>query len=158
MNTFKNTTDAPKGINTKAGTVYVNPGATSRALDVSDAELKSMERTEWWEISSAKGDEEAQEPIKRPEDGSEANDTASREGGPLGGQERPAPGSAEAMAQAALTGGIGAGVTADQINAMGEDELRQYLTDRDGKAPHVNAKEDTLREKALEGLSSGETV
>jgi hypothetical protein len=38
----------------------------------------------------------------------------------------------------------------DQFDAMTDDELRAHLTERDGKAPHPNAKRETLLAKARE--------
>lgn len=34
------------------------------------------------------------------------------------------------------------------VDAMTDEELRQFIMDRDGKAPHPNAKRDTLLAKA----------
>lgn len=50
MTKFTNTTRGPKGVNTKTGLVYVDPGATSGDLDVEDGELASAEATGWFDI------------------------------------------------------------------------------------------------------------
>lgn len=38
----------------------------------------------------------------------------------------------------------------DQFDAMSDDDLRAHLAERDGKAPHPNAKRETLLAKARE--------
>ena len=53
MTTFTNTTQGPKGVNTKKGLVYIDPGKTSADLDVEDAEIASAEATGWFDIDAA---------------------------------------------------------------------------------------------------------
>lgn len=143
MHTFKNTSrDTPIGVNTKEGrTVYVAPGQTSGPLDVADGELAFIKEAGQLEVSKAKaGDADEEEAPMGIEDGSVENSTAHREGNPV----RPA---------AAAPGGPISPNTVQGVDfdAMNEDELRSYLTNRDGRAPHPNTKLETLREKAKAG-------
>lgn len=50
--------------------------------------------------------------------------------------------------RAALDGEAAADEEVDQFDAMEEDDLRAFLAERDGKAPHPNAKRETLLAKA----------
>ena len=43
-----------------------------------------------------------------------------------------------------------AGTSTDRFDAMSDDDLRAFIEDRDGKAPHANSKRETLLAKARE--------
>jgi len=70
--TFTNTTKGPKGVVTSDGaTVYVEPGATSAELDVTDGDLKAVKESGWFELDASKAKQEkareaAEEPSAAP--------------------------------------------------------------------------------------------
>lgn len=151
MHTFKNiTADGPKGVNHAGGTAYINPGETSRGLEVSEGDLKATEATGYFEIAEGEGEPGAT--AKRPEDGSLEHDTSRLEGNAVGGAE---PSSANALANAALQGG-----QEPDFEGMNDEELRAFITDRDGRAPHPNTGREKLLTKARDASADdgGEAV
>lgn len=66
--TFTNTTKGPKGVVTSDGaTVYVEPGATSDELDVTDGDLQAVRESGWFELDASKAKQEkAREAVEEP--------------------------------------------------------------------------------------------
>lgn len=129
MHTFKNThASTPYGVNTKDGqTIYVQPGKTSPPLDVAKGEVEHLKKSTYFEVAATSDHvEEASLPDKTVEDGSIQNSTAHREGNEV------------------KTGGDAQVEDADEdddapdYEALTDEELRAFITDRDGKAPHPN--------------------
>lgn len=146
MHTFKNLhpTD-PMGVNTVAqGTIYVPPGQTSPALDVAGGELKYLKTLKHFEIASGSAEEPGGEGPKGVEDGSIANSTAHRDGKPV----IPA-------ALAPKPAGADGGSDID-FEKLSDEELRAYITDRDGRAPHSATGREKLLAKAKDATAKEE--
>ena len=116
MRTYKNLTKSPRGVVIKGGeTVMIDPGKTSQPLDVADADHAIVEKLGWFEVG-----------------GGAAAKTADPEKPLAPPTPEPQP-----------------GATADPIKD-GLDELEDadladlYTGLHDGKAPHHNAKRETI--------------
>lgn len=147
---FKNITGGIKAVTTakEAGfeIVNVDPGQTSPALLVDDADIKFYKDQKWFEVTSAKEGDGQPGFVKIAEDGSREQSTALIEGNPV----QPATPSDIALATAQRAEEAGETVT-DDFDGLTDDELKAFLKERDGRTPHPN----TGREKLLAQARAG---
>lgn len=141
MYILKNPTKRPEGITTQPAGVIVNiePGETSRPLDIADADIKLAKKRGIFEIREAKeADKKAPATAPEPHAASEASSLS----------ESPK------TAQELLDGVQGSGDDdgGDDFDGMTNEGLINYLKERDGRAPHPN----TSREKLLARARAGE--
>ncbi len=117
--TIINNSKANQGVYSVDGLVFIEPGR-QRTLTIADDHVVATKRLPFLSI------EEKLEKVADPLD----HDGDGKKGGvvdptPLTDEEK-----------------------IELLDAMTDDELRTFLTDRDGKAPHPNAKRETLLAKA----------
>lgn len=144
LHTFTNITGGIKAVNAvgKGGQKMVNvdPKAKSPPLEVTDADMKKLEATGWFKIAKAtKEDERAAVVVAPPAPA----DSPTNE-----------PSSAEALLASVQGGGLGdddddddtggGDLGGDDFDAMSDEALRAFITDRDEKAPHHKLGRDKL--------------
>jgi hypothetical protein len=114
-----------------------NLGPTYKEGSTHDFEDHLADR---WLRRGAAVEVKTREPL--PEDGETLDPLDHDHDGVKGGAIDPSPLSAEEEFSLSDEG------EADEFDAMSDDDLRDHLTERDGKAPHHNAKRETLLAKA----------
>lgn len=150
--TFKNVTKGIKGVNSVGGIINVDPGQTSRPLEIAEHEAQGLVESGFFEIKGVSGPGDVTLTGKGVEDGSEENSTAHREGNPV------KPATADDIVRAALAGGgMEVAPGPDDFDKMEDDALRAFITERDGKAPHPNTGREKLLAKAR-GAAEEEAV
>lgn len=147
---FKNITGGIKAVTTakEAGfeIVNVDPGQTSPALLVDDADIKFYKDQKWFEVTSAKEGDGQPGFVKIAEDGSREQSSAIIEGNEI----KPATPADIALATAQRADEAGEVIT-DDFSGLEDADLRAFLKDRDGRSPHPN----TSREKLLAQARAG---